>query len=123
MPTLTEGQSDKKGHFPLIHARARGQRYRRHERRDLKKLFLHHFFHIRNVSETCRYLHIARNTFYGWLQRDSVFKQRYDDLCDLFWPPPRKYTPPDSSDAENMWSHASDRALMKAFKRLDKGKW
>lgn len=119
---LREVQCDKKGHFSSIRARARGQRTRRHERRELKKRWLKSFFYTRNISKTCKQLHMSRTSFYGWLQRDAAFKEKYDDLCALFWPPPRQYTPSET-ETVNPWEHASDRAIMTAYKRLRCHKW
>jgi hypothetical protein len=107
----TEGQINKKGPFSRVRARARGQRYRRCERRDLKKTFLQSFSRSRNVAWTCRVIGVSRNTVYAWMRKDAGFRERYKRLCTLFWPP-FAYAPSPIDDFETALSSMSDRALL-----------
>lgn len=97
--------------------RARGQRYRRCERRDLKKAFLRSFSQSKSVAWTCQAIGVSRNTVYAWMRKDADFRERYKGLCTLFWPPFAYEEPSPIDDFETALSDMSDRALLVLARR------
>jgi len=53
--------------------RARGQRLKWRQRRDLKRAFLKQYQARPNVAAICREIGVARGTLYAWLARDPRF--------------------------------------------------
>lgn len=115
MSEHTEGQSDtaERGF-----RRTRGQRIKRGQKRDLKRLFLHSYAHTGNFSKTCRELPVARNTIYVWLHRDRAFKAHYQAIVSRLYPP---WVPPAMIDFDV--GQMSDRALMAAMTRLERRRY
>lgn len=70
--TLTGGHPPQK-----THSRKRGQRIKKRERRNLKRAFLRQYQENPCVSDVCKELGIARNTFYAWCEKDSKFAQAF----------------------------------------------
>ena len=76
--------------------RVRGQRLKRHERRDAKRLWLEHYIRHPdspepNVGLSCRAAGVSRSAFYQWLQTDELFAKKYDGVTTAFWPSHRAY--------------------------------
>jgi len=48
-----------------------------------KKLFLEEFENtLCNISETCKKVGINRGTYYNWINKDAIFKEKVIDLQD-----------------------------------------
>jgi hypothetical protein len=117
---LTEGQ-DRHPHARAL--RARGQRLKRCDRRRLKRDFLRQYSRFETTKATCAHLGIARTTLYAWLQRDTHFADSYHAIINARFEAEmaaldRRYP----EEAENYWSHASERQLIAAMGRMERRK-
>lgn len=67
--------------------RSQGQRMRRCERRDAKRLFLTSYA-IQGVARTaCRVAGISRSIFYTWLKTDARFHEKYNAISAAIYDP------------------------------------
>jgi hypothetical protein len=68
-----------------VSIRSRGQRLKRYERRDFKRLFLGHYIQTLNVTASCKAVGVSRAAFYTWLNTDERFKEKYHAITSVYY--------------------------------------
>lgn len=67
------------------YARDKGQRLKKYQRRDAKRLWLEHYIRhpdseYPHVARCCEAIGISRAAYYNWLKTDALFKRKVDAI-------------------------------------------